>query len=101
MVSTRECIFCGTEFEFTHPNQRYCDDCKEIRRRQAWEESYKLQRLKKMVHDRTLQEEYSLKLTNEVIRDINDHNRFHGTDYSYGQYVGMIRLGKIKENSYE
>lgn len=97
MVSTRECIFCGAEFEFTHPNQRYCNDCKEIRRRQAWEESYKLQRLKKMVHDRTLQAECSLKSINEVIRDINDYNRFHGTNISYGQYVEMIRLGKMED----
>lgn len=52
---------------------------------------------KKMVHDRTLQAECSLKSINEMIRDINDYNRFHGTNISYGQYVEMIRLGKMED----
>jgi hypothetical protein len=102
------CLICGKEFERTNENRKFCcDECrKEQARRQkaafhrlyTQEQRKKDAELKKAIQkmtDDVYQPEYEArKLDGKVLHKaemtVDEYNRTHGTNYSYGQYVHYV-----------
>ena len=72
-LSIRHCHYCGVEFEGT--NQLYCPMCRNMDRKEQQGQP------------------------NEALHKMNAlcelYNKNHGTNYSYGQFVLGMYLGKI------
>lgn len=69
-----QCTICGHEFETAACNAKYCPDC----RKKAKSKSKP-----KPIPERTNQ---SLA---DVMRELNEYNRKHGTLLTYGKWVSM------------
>lgn len=71
------CIQCGNEFTHWNNCKSYCPECSEAR-------------LKKNKGKKTKAKTSKQTLT-EVLKELAEYNKEHGTSLSYGQYVSMNR----------
>jgi len=101
-------MICGKEFERTNENRKFCsDECRKEQARRQSEKFYRqytqIQRqedaeLKKSVQEMTddvYQPEYEHreldgKVLHKAEMTVDEYNRTHGTNYSYGQYVHYV-----------
>ena len=102
------CMICGKEFERTKHNLKFCSD--ECRKEQAKRQSKKFHRQYKqeeaqrrkaekeridIMIDDVYQPEYEEreldgKVLHKAEMTVDEYNRTHGTNYSYGQYVHYV-----------
>ena len=68
-----KCAECGKVFRNPDENERFCPDCKKIKDRRTPEP---VSRAKKGIY--------------QVMRELEQYNRKHGTTLSYGQYVASV-----------
>ena len=73
------CNRCGKEFTHWNANKSYCDECSEIMKRERSRKSMQKKRAKKV--------STQTKTIREVLQELTEYNKEHGTSLSYGQYV--------------
>jgi hypothetical protein len=78
------CKQCGKEFIHGTYCKTYCDECSAIRQRERNRKFMQKKRGGKV----TKQKEN--KSLSQVIRELEEYNKAHGTCISYGQYVALI-----------
>lgn len=91
---TLKCKGCGELFEWTSKNKRVCPTCDEIREERKKErkrEKYRSVKLEKAKQKKT---SIDFSIT-ELVRIMEKYNREHKTKYTYGQFVELLRCGKI------
>lgn len=102
-IKQRKCVVCGKEFE-SRANMKVCgEECRTIRdekRAKEFYEKYKaIAKQKKKERTARLKEEPLVevehrKLDGKVLHKaqmtVDEYNRTHGTNYSYGQYVFYV-----------
>lgn len=72
-LSVLVCRECHKVFRDPNENERFCPDCKKIKDRRTPEP---VSRVKKGIY--------------QVMRELEQYNRKHGTTLSYGQYVASV-----------
>ena len=76
------CIVCGKEFYSPNPKAKICsEECKEARKNA-------IRKTKKTVAPK--------KTLDEVLADLNEYNRTHGTHLTYGKYKEMLFKEALK-----
>lgn len=80
------CVDCGEKFyTFGVSKRTICDDCKK-RHKVKWQaERYKSFKSVKNEHSK---KQSGASLT-EIMKEIEEYNRIHGTYLSYGQYINL------------
>lgn len=78
------CRQCGREFTHWNANKSYCDECAEERKKNSIKKYVKKNQVKKKAKK-------SRQSLNEIMIEIAEYNKEHGTSLSYGQYVSMNR----------
>lgn len=92
MFETKKvCPICMKMFERRNANQKYCDFCKKNRPDDI-KEYVKAEYLKKQKNKTVPKESLT-----QVLRDLNEYNKKHGTHLTYGKYVQMKTLGQLEE----
>lgn len=108
-IKQRKCVVCGKEFE-SRANMKVCgEECRTIRdekRAKEFYEKYKaIAKQKKKERTARLKEEPLVefehrKLDGKVLHKaemtVDEYNRTHGTNYSYGQYVHYVESKGVK-----
>lgn len=94
MTKTVTCSWCKKDFQPTAANQKYCHDCrtkhgKEIK---AYYEATRI-RKRRVLKVKPLPK----KTIPDIVRDIMAYNKKHGTHLTYGQYVGKLQMGTLKD----
>ncbi len=80
--ATKVCVVCGKEFIATNPKARICsDECREIRKNES--------RISKKPKNKK-------KTLDEVLAELNEYNRTHGTHLTYGKYQDMLFREQLK-----
>lgn len=82
-----ECSICGTRFETAGTTAKYCPKCRIWKRHEANVKNSEARR--KRATRRT--EKVSI---NDVLRELDEYNRHHGTCYTYGQYMALRYSGR-------
>ena len=76
------CVVCGKEFYSTNPKSKVCcEECRIIRKNEV-------KKNKKAVAPK--------KTLDEVLADLNEYNRTHGTHLTYGKYKEMLFMEALK-----
>ena len=78
------CACCGCEVVATNWLKKYCNECREIVRREQSRQSMNKSNQKKKVKYGT-----PSKSIRDIIKEVDAYNKEHGTSLSYGQYVLM------------
>lgn len=85
---TKTCSECKKVFRTDKPKVRLCPNCKKKKQQEGYEQ------LKKPVC-----EEYTGSGTNadifKEVREMEEYNRKHGTNYTYGQYISKFKAPKV------
>lgn len=92
-IYTRICKDCKKTFKSDKPAAQYCPECKAEHRQKTWDK-YKEQ-LKKPKAEAPKPMPVNISLP-RMMQLLELYNQNHGTNYSYGQFVSGLRLGKIK-----
>lgn len=87
MTMIRHCEICGAQFKSRGNNHKICSECIPAAQRR-W---YKKRKQKQEVEDLYTKPD---RLADKV-KEINEYNEKHGTNYSYGMYMAFKRLGKL------
>lgn len=87
MPKIRYCEICGSKFTARGNNHKFCSNCIPETQRK-W---YKGRQQKQEVETLYAKPD---RLANKV-KEINEYNEKHGTNYSYGQYTALKRLRKL------
>lgn len=83
--ATKVCIVCGKEFISTNPKATMCsDECRE-KRKNSLKASRKRPKKKKKTLD-------------ELLAEIDEYNRTHGTHLTYGKYQNMKYIEELRGN---
>lgn len=94
MTKTVTCNWCKKGFQPSNPNQKYCDDCRAKHGKEIKAEYKKTrQRKKRVLKVKPLPK----KTIPEMVRDILAYNQKHDTHLTYGQYVGKLQTGTLKD----
>ena len=80
------CKHCGKEFTHKTFHKAYCDECNAERKR---ERNRKFMQKKRGTVD-VVAKPRENKALSQVIRELEEYNKTHGTRMSYGQYVSII-----------
>ncbi len=103
-IKIRKCVVCGKEFD-TRANMKVCsEECRTIRDSQKAKEFYekykliakqkKKERTAKVKEENQLAEVEHRKFDSKVLHKaqmtVDEYNRTHGTNYSYGMYVHYV-----------
>lgn len=87
MSMIRNCEICGAKFKVRGNNHKICSKCnKEAYRR------WNIQRKQKQIAEDLYNKPDHLA---DKVKEINEYNEKHGTNYSYGQYTALKRLKKL------
>lgn len=96
----RLCVVCGKEFESRY-NLKICsEECRKIRdrkKKRAFYESYKLRDKKEK--EQLVEVEHRVldgTVLDKAQMTVDEYNRTHGTNYSYGQYVFYVESKGVK-----
>lgn len=76
----KTCPFCGYSFMQDHPNQKFCSD--------RCEDAYGRNRYRTSRLD-CKQTRPNSKLF-EILQELNQYNKEHGTNLNYGKFVAMM-----------
>ena len=80
--AVKVCIVCGKEFISTNPKATICsDECREIRKNET--KAARKPKVKKKTLD-------------EVLADLDEYNRTHGTHLTYGKYKEMLFVEALR-----
>lgn len=80
--ATKVCIVCGKEFVSTNPKAKMCsNECREKRKNEI--KAGRRSKSKKKTLD-------------ELLAEIDEYNRTHGTHLTYGKYQEMLFKEKLK-----
>ena len=93
-----KCVVCGTEFEAKGSLKVCSDKCREIRdkerQKQFWQSYRAVYKQKKKEHVAKLKEQQQPMFDGKVLHraemTVDEYNKAHGTNYSYGQYVYYV-----------
>lgn len=78
------CFNCNREFTYTSDAKKYCPECdKEIKR----------ERNRNFMRKKRAKPSVEVKSIREILIEMENYNKEHGTHLSYGQYVLMIDGG--------
>lgn len=81
--ATKICIVCGKEFTATNPKSKVCSaECKAKRKNES-------RAVKKPKEEK--------KTLDEVLKDVDEYNRTHGTHLTYGKYQNMKFIEKLRQ----
>lgn len=90
---TLTCTTCGGVFRSEKPKARTCPDCK-LKKRRAAQRKYQEQ-LKAIKRQQREAATAGIPIR-EMTAIITRYNQAHGTSYTYGQFMNLLRWGKIK-----
>ena len=102
-VKMRKCEICGTEF-VAKGSMKVCgNECRQIRdkkkRQEYWGSYGTIAKQKKKEYEARLKEQQQPVLDGKVLHraemTVDEYNRTHGTNYSYGQYVHFVERNLI------
>lgn len=84
------CVDCGEKFyTFGVSKRTICDDCKK-RHKVKWQaERYKS--FKSLKNECPQVKKGKKTSLNEILKEIDEYNRIHGTYLSYGEYIGLTK----------
>ena len=86
------CVICGRSFLTLCNNAKYCPDCRENWQDEIKRDISRRHYEKKKVRIVNLHPER--KTLRQIVREVEEYNRAHGTCLTYGQYV--LRKETIK-----
>ena len=92
-MAWRECPICYSHFKQVKVNQKYCPECRKYRKdeiRQYLEENKAREKILK---------KKPIKSIEDISVDIRDYNKKHGTHLTYGKYVSLKEMGRLKGES--
>ena len=85
---TLKCQQCGCEFEHYSTKRMFCDKCNYERDLERRREQYSKKRAKAKLNKQPAK---PFKSIPQVIRELEDYNKKHGTRLTYGKYVEIMR----------
>ena len=99
LKTKRICAICFGVFVIGNANQRICDECKEYRPELVAEYKKERDRLSHAARQEKRKAAKTKRTTpiNKIVVDINEYNKRHGTLLSYGKYVALMEMGKLKD----
>lgn len=84
------CKQCGREFIHTTFCKTYCDECSADRKRERNKKFMRKKRGSQISGGYKTTTRRESKSLSQVVRELEEYNKEHGTCISYGQYVSMI-----------
>lgn len=87
-MKTFECSVCGTLFETTGKSAKYCPECR------IWKKKEMSANSRKAMRARRAHQQIKSTTINDVLRELEEYNKRHGTCYTYGQYMVLKCSGK-------
>jgi hypothetical protein len=101
-VKMRKCVICGAEFVAKGAMKVCGNKCQVIRDKQRqkdyWESYSTIAKQKKKEYEAKRMEEQPMldgKVLDRAEMTVDEYNRTHGTNYSYGQYVHYVERNLI------
>ena len=91
-LKTRYCAICGAKIDYETGRKKYCSDkCYEIGKKLNKAADYYRRLSMKKEEPKPLNPH----VLDEAERELQKYNQTHGTNYSYGWYQHLKKLGKL------
>ena len=85
----KRCFLCGSKYESTSNNAKYCPECRKQREREYWRQKSESFKKPSKIKRKSIP-------LGRVVRMLDKYNKVHNTRYSYGYFVYLLESGKIE-----